>query len=132
MPTRLRRESRKPSTSSRATAIATAARDTAACSIASPANTAPDATSVSAKTSTLTSNCTRERPPRKFAERSSRVSGSPWTSPNIRNRCPRSDRGAAARLGLEDFHREVSCHEARQFVNWFYPSQTEEEECLFA
>jgi len=74
------RRSRRRCTSSPAIAIATAARDTAACSIASPANTARDATSASMRISTATSNPGKARPPRRFGPASSKAD---WQSVDI-------------------------------------------------
>src|SRR6266566_2617281 len=101
------RRSRRRCTSSPAIAIATAARDTAACSIASPANTARDATSASMRISTATSNPGKARPLRRFERVSSKASGSRWTSRSTNNRCPPSEPHALPRLSGRKISREA-------------------------
>ena len=96
--------------------IATALRATAACSIALPANTAPNAAPACMRTSTRTNSRRRAKPPRRFGPASSRANGNLWTPPNTGSRCPQSDTKSLA-VAHSKHCTEVSCHHAMQFVN---------------
>src|SRR5438874_5981 len=115
MRTRPRQKSKKPSTSSPATAIVTAARATKACWTVLPASTALDAAPVFTRTSTPSNSPAKGRAPRRYGQELSRASGNRWTRPNTNN--PRQQIKFCEVTTIDSGERpsEVSCHHAMQF-----------------